>query len=78
MLILTRKIGESIVIGDDIKITVVNIEGSQVRLGINAPRSIAVHREEVYERIVEENKMAVNFKSQDFKSLASNLKSKSK
>ncbi len=77
MLILTRKSGESIIIGDDIKITVVNIEGSQVRLGVDAPRDITVHRQEVYDRIVQENKMATQFKSQDFKSLASNLKKKS-
>jgi carbon storage regulator len=51
MLVLSRACGESVVIGDDIRITVLASHGSQVRLGITAPRSVAVHREEVYERI---------------------------
>ena len=51
MLILTRRIGESVVIGDDIKLTVLGVKGSQVRLGIDAPKSVSVHREEIYQRI---------------------------
>ncbi len=51
MLILTRRIGESIMIGQNVKITVLNIKGNQVRLGIDAPRTIPVHREEIYQRI---------------------------
>jgi len=51
MLILTRRSNESVVVGDDIKITVLGIKGNQVRLGIDAPKSIAVHREEIYKRI---------------------------
>lgn len=51
MLILTRKIGETIVIGDDVKITILGIKGHQVRLGIEAPTSISVHRLEVFEKI---------------------------
>ncbi len=51
MLILTRRIGEVIKIGDDISITILEVQGSQVRLGILAPREIAVHREEIYQRI---------------------------
>lgn len=51
MLILTRKSGESVMIGDDIKITIKGVAGNQVRVGIGAPRSIPVHREEIYERI---------------------------
>jgi len=55
MLILTRRLGESIVIGDVIKVTVVGVDGRQVRLGIEAPGQVEVHREEVYRRIREEN-----------------------
>lgn len=51
MLILTRRIGEALMINDDITITVLNVRGQQVRLGINAPKSVAVHREEIYQRI---------------------------
>ena len=56
--ILTRKSGESITIGDDVKITVVEIKGKQVRVGIEAPRSYIIHREEVYISIQEENRRA--------------------
>ena len=55
MLILTRKLGEKIAIGDDITITLVEIKGTQVKLGIEAPKHIEIHRQEVYERIRQEN-----------------------
>ena len=54
MLVLSRQKDESIIIGDDIKITIVDVRGDKVRLGINAPRSISVHREEIYEAIQRE------------------------
>ncbi len=51
MLILTRRVGESLMVGDDITITVLGIKGNQVRIGVNAPKDVAVHREEIYNRI---------------------------
>ena len=51
MLILTRRVGESLMIGDDVTITVLGVKGNQVRIGVNAPRDVAVHREEIYDRI---------------------------
>ena len=51
MLILTRRVGESVVIGEDVTVTVLGVKGNQVRIGINAPKTVAVHREEIFERI---------------------------
>ncbi|WML91226.1 carbon storage regulator CsrA [Thiothrix lacustris] len=51
MLILTRRVGETLMIGDNISVTVLGVKGNQVRLGINAPKDVAVHREEIFERI---------------------------
>lgn len=59
MLVLTRKAGETIMIGDSVTVTVVSISGSQVKLGIDAPKEIAVHREEIYEKIQEEKVASV-------------------
>jgi len=54
MLILTRRVGETVVIGNEVTVTVLGVKGNQVRIGVNAPKDVAVHREEVYERIKRE------------------------
>jgi carbon storage regulator len=54
MLILTRRVGETLMIGDDVTVTVLGVKGNQVRIGVNAPRDVPVHREEIYERIKRE------------------------
>jgi carbon storage regulator len=54
MLILTRRVGETLMIGDEVTVTVLGVKGNQVRIGVNAPRDVSVHREEIYERIKRE------------------------
>lgn len=54
MLILTRRVGESLMIGDNVNVTVLGVKGNQVRIGVNAPKDVAVHREEIYQRIQQE------------------------
>ena len=56
MLILTRRVGEALKIGDNVEVTILSVKGNQVRIGINAPKEVAVHREEIYSRIKEEQK----------------------
>jgi|TARA_B100000989_G_scaffold283730_1_gene249867 carbon storage regulator len=60
MLILTRKVGESLVIGDDVSIVVLGVKGNQVRIGVDAPKSVSVHREEIYNKIQDEKDLNGN------------------
>ncbi len=73
MLVLTRKIGEGIVIGDDINITIVEMKGGSVRIGIDAPRDKKIYRQEVFDRIAAENRDAANWNMIDLESLSDNL-----
>lgn len=65
MLILTRRLGETVVVGGEVTVTVLGIKGNQVRWGINAPKEVAVHREEIYERIKREEQGESDDKSQE-------------
>jgi carbon storage regulator len=76
MLILTRKLGESVTIGDDIKITILGVRGRQVRLGIIAPQKVTIHREEIYFKIQEENKKAVSSSAEEVSKIVAMLKEK--
>ncbi len=76
MLILTRKLGESINIGDNIKVSVLGIHGRQVRIGIEAPMNVVVHREEIYVKIQEENRKASKSITGDLKGMVELLKDK--
>ena len=70
MLILTRKLGEKITIGDDITVTLIEIKGAQVKLGIEAPKSVEIHRQEIYERIREENLSSSDINDSDLSKAA--------
>lgn len=65
MLVLTRKVNQSIIVGDDVEVIVLEVRGEQVRLGIRAPKSVAVHRKEIYEQIQEENREASGVRPED-------------
>lgn len=69
MLVLSRKRDESIIIGDDVVITVVDIKGEQVKIGVTAPKTVSIHRKEVYEAIQEENRAAAKSKAQNLSGL---------
>ena len=73
MLVLTRKIGEGIVIGDDVTITIVEMKGGNVRIGIEAPRDKRIYRQEIFERIVSENRDAANWDMNDLDLISENL-----
>lgn len=74
MLILTRRVGESIVIGDDVTITVFEVRGDAVRIGVDAPRSVQVHREEVYQELQRANQQAVAVSDQGLDALRGALR----
>ncbi len=61
MLILTRKVGEALMVGDDVNITVLGVKGNQVRIGVSAPKEVAVHREEIYQRIQKEKNQWIKY-----------------
>ncbi|MGH1462910.1 MAG: carbon storage regulator CsrA [Neptuniibacter sp.] len=60
MLILTRRVGETLMVGDDVTVTVLGVKGNQVRIGVNAPKDVSVHREEIYQRIQREKADSTN------------------
>ena len=78
MLVLTRKAGEGIVIGDDVTIKIVEMKGGGVRIGIDAPKDRKIYRQEIYDRITEENKMATQWDMDALDSLSTNLSTKKK
>ena len=76
MLVLTRKPGEGILIGDDVSIKIIEVKGGTIRIGIDAPRDKKIYRQEIYERIVEENRNAAQWDLTDLDSLSVNISTK--
>ena len=74
MLVLTRKSGEAINVGDEITVTVLEVRGNQVRIGIQAPNNVAVHRKELYEKIKNENLIAATLSVDDFKNITDKVR----
>jgi len=74
MLVLTRKIGEGIVIGEDVTVTIVEMKGGNVRIGIDAPRDKKIYRQEIFDRIVAENRDAANWEMVDLDAISDNIK----
>jgi len=78
MLVLTRKAGEGIIIGDDVTVKIIEMKGGGVRIGIDAPKNKKIYRQEVYDRIIEENKMAIQWDMDALDSLSANLSTEKK
>ena len=78
MLILTRKLGECIQIGDNIQVRIIDVKGKQVRIGIDAPSNLPIHREEIYLKILNENKQAAEKGISNIRDISAELKKKSK
>jgi carbon storage regulator len=76
MLVLTRKKGQSIVIGDDIEVSIIDIQGDQVKIGVNAPKNVTIHRKEIFLEIQQENIKAANLGSTSLRELSESLKKK--
>jgi len=76
MLVLTRKKGQALMIGHDIELSIIDIQGDQVRIGINAPKNVAIHRKEIYEEIRKENLSAIAGKNTDIQALNEKFRKK--
>ncbi len=78
MLILTRRLGESLYVGEDIRITILGLQGKQIKIGLDVPNDMTVYREEVYKRVTEENRLAIETSNEDLLRVASLWQEKTK